>query len=303
MVKNKTKVYINKKNGKILDRGKSLTSLYNEIRNKETLSKEDINELFSKYKCGDAISRKMAFDKICEHNMKLVVSIAKKYCLSPDNLNDLIQEGSIGLMKAIDCYDVNNGAPFHAYAIYWIRREINLFQTNKRQVITQTNRSKTSIFAPEIRDNLTQKLERNPTEEEVFYEYNSKHPDKKINDKDDFVDIEYFYIDIDKTEDSENKVKNLDFEYNNKTASYNDYLYETDKEWDKSLVDKLLNSLKTKKKNVIKLYYVLNRLQKLNTKTISMEMNMTESTINNIRKKAIEKMKNENKKLSKSFIH
>ena len=68
---------------------------------------------------------KNARDKMILANMRLVVSIAKKYAYSNLELMDLIQDGSMGLMKAVDRFQVERGFKFSTYATWWIRQSIS----------------------------------------------------------------------------------------------------------------------------------------------------------------------------------
>jgi len=78
-------------------------------------------ELFKKIENGDTASH----NKIIESNLRLVVSIARKYSSNKGmTLQDLIQEGSIGLMKAVDKFEYRKGYKFSTYATWWIRQAI-----------------------------------------------------------------------------------------------------------------------------------------------------------------------------------
>lgn len=95
-----------------------------ELRGSFILSQEKTNELFIKYENGNEIEKKEALDKITYHNLKLVMSIAKKFCGKGLSYSDLIQEGNIGLLKAIERYDYKKGYKFSTYATWWIRQSI-----------------------------------------------------------------------------------------------------------------------------------------------------------------------------------
>ncbi len=76
-----------------------------------------------------------ARDRMAVANLKLVYSIAKKYLFSGEPLNDLLQEGNIGLIKAVDRYDWRRGFKFSTYATWWIRQQVGRFVADKGKTI------------------------------------------------------------------------------------------------------------------------------------------------------------------------
>lgn len=91
-----------------------------EINNVPLLSRDEEVELAKKAKNGD----KQAKNKIVQANLRFVVNIAKKYQNQGIDLCDLISEGNIGLLTAIDRFDVAKGYHFISYAVWWIRQAI-----------------------------------------------------------------------------------------------------------------------------------------------------------------------------------
>jgi RNA polymerase primary sigma factor len=76
-----------------------------------------------------------ARDRMAVANLKLVHSIAKKYLFSGQPLDDLLQEGNIGLIKAVDRYDWRRGFKFSTYATWWIRQQVGRFVADKGRTI------------------------------------------------------------------------------------------------------------------------------------------------------------------------
>lgn len=89
----------------------------------KVLSEEEKTNLFKKLKNGDQSAR----DKLANGNLKLVLSILKKYQNRCDNMDDLFQIGCIGLMKAIDNFDLSHNVRFSTYAVPLILGEIRRF--------------------------------------------------------------------------------------------------------------------------------------------------------------------------------
>lgn len=91
--------------------------------NLTTISYEEMKKLFVKFKEGDLYAR----DLLIESNLKLVLSILKKFYNKTDNLDDLFQIGCIGLIKAIDNFDMSYNVQFSTYAVPMILGEIKRY--------------------------------------------------------------------------------------------------------------------------------------------------------------------------------
>lgn len=99
----------------------SIKMYLREIGQYNLLTRDEEIELAVAASKGD----KAAKDKLVNHNLRLVVSIAKRYMGRGLTLLDLIQEGNVGLIKAVDKYEVDKGFKFSTYATYWIKQAIS----------------------------------------------------------------------------------------------------------------------------------------------------------------------------------
>jgi len=108
-----------------------IRTYFGEISRVPLLTREDEVRLAKRIEAGD----KRAKEELAEANLRLVVSIAKKYrgCGLP--FLDLIQEGNLGLMKAIEKFDYTKGYKFSTYATWWIRQAILRAITNRSRTI------------------------------------------------------------------------------------------------------------------------------------------------------------------------
>ncbi len=105
------------------DEFKNIRERLIEISNKLGISVTDFKKLVSRVQKGEKESR-IAKKEMVEANLRLVISIAKKYTNRGLQFLDLIQEGNIGLMKAVDKFEYRRGYKFSTYATWWIRQAI-----------------------------------------------------------------------------------------------------------------------------------------------------------------------------------
>lgn len=140
-----------------------------EIGQIKLLTMEEELELADRIIEGD----EMAKATLAEANLRLVVSIAKRYVGRGMLFLDLIQEGNIGLMKAVEKFDVSKGYKFSTYATWWIRQAITrAIADQARTIRVPVHMVETINKLARVQRQLTLELNREPTEEELSLKMN-----------------------------------------------------------------------------------------------------------------------------------
>ncbi len=130
----------------------------------ELLTHEEEIDLSKRAKQGDTRARK----RLIEKNLRLVVSVAKRYRGYGLPFEDLIQEGNIGLMKAVEKFDPDRGFRFSTYATWWIRQAVQRAVADKGRTIRVPVHMGDKIRKmARLYNELLAELEREPTDEEV----------------------------------------------------------------------------------------------------------------------------------------
>jgi len=132
------------------------------------LSHQEMVELFTKLKNGD----KNAKNIIIEGNLKLILSILKKYQGRCDNLDDLFQIGTIGLIKAVDNFDLSFGVKFSTYAVLMIEGEIKRYIRDNTGVRISRSIKELSYLIVNFKEEFLSQNFRYPTNEEICMHFN-----------------------------------------------------------------------------------------------------------------------------------
>lgn len=115
---------------------------FNSIKNIQALTKEQVNNLIAHYQqTGDIAARNL----VVESHLKYVRDISSQFLNDDIDQLDLIQEGNLGLIMAIEHYDVNNSVPFISFATAWIRKYMSDFLRQFKRPITRPHRCDDNI--------------------------------------------------------------------------------------------------------------------------------------------------------------
>ena len=131
--------------------------------NIKVLTNDEMLELFIKYKNGD----KLAKEELVNGNLKLVLSILKKYNNRTDNMDDLFQIGCIGLIKAIENFDLSHEVKFSTYAVPMILGEVKRYLRDNSSIRIARSIKDIAYKALKLKEELSSDLGREPTTSEL----------------------------------------------------------------------------------------------------------------------------------------
>jgi RNA polymerase sporulation-specific sigma factor len=153
---------VNRKGGFFVARHKVEISGVN-TANIKVLSTEEMTELFKRMHNGDPFAR----NDLVEGNLKLVLSILKRFNNRSDNMDDLFQVGCIGLLKAIDNFDLNHNVKFSTYAVPMILGEIRRYLRDNNTLRISRSLKDTAYRALKLKEEITNEEGKEPSMERI----------------------------------------------------------------------------------------------------------------------------------------
>ena len=129
----------------------------------KVLKESEKMELLKQMHAGDKTAR----DKLVNGNLRLVLSVIQRFVNRGENLDDLFQVGTIGLMKAIDNFDISQNVRFSTYAVPMIIGEVRRYLRDNNALRVSRSIRDTAYHAMQVKEQLQAKLNRDPTMEEI----------------------------------------------------------------------------------------------------------------------------------------
>ena len=263
-----------------------------EIGNVPLLTSEEEVELAKRVEQGDEEAKK----KLTEANLRLVVSIAKKYVGRGMPFLDLIQEGNMGLMKAVDKFDYTKGYKFSTYATWWIRQAITRgIADTGRTIRVPVHMVETINKTLRMTRQLLQELGREPTPEEVAAELGV--PVSKVRE---VLKISRDPVSLDTPIGEEDDSHLGDFIEDDSAQSPADSAAFS---MMREELDNALNSLTDREKQVVRLRFGLEDGRPRTLEEVGKEFNVTRERIRQIEAKALRKLRHPSRsKKLKDFL-
>ena len=261
----------------------TIQSYIHKINNYKLLTYEEEQELGEKIKNNND---QLAKNKMIESNLRLVVNIAKKYNKHTSlSLSDLIQEGNIGLIEAVNRFDYSKGYRFSTYATWWIKQEI----------LKAINTQGKTIRIPAHIINELSKL--NKATKEYIQKFNKEPNENEL--------AEYLNVDVKKIHELMNIVKEPtsldivigddedttvgDLVADNSINDPIDNIYNQEKQ---KIIYNILDTLTPREKDVLKLRFGIDISQPLTLEQVGKHFNLTKERIRQIEEKALKKLRN-----------
>jgi len=257
----------------------SLQAYFDQIKNIPLLTLEEELELAQCIQKGDGSARQ----RLIESNLRLVAKIARCY-LTPDvSLMDLIQEGNMGLMHAVDKFDPRKHVRFSTYAAWWIRQVITRFLSDKRRTIRLPHRKEETLRKIQQAYHVLSQIHmRQPKVEELAAEIGAPIAEVAY-----IMSLAHDIISLEAEMNSHESSAVLDL--------HEDYTYNPERalmrKTSRDATIAVLNKLKDREKRILIYRYQLNGGQRRTLKNISHTMGLSTETVRQIEIRALKKLR------------
>jgi RNA polymerase primary sigma factor len=264
---------------------KSLEKYLEEIGNYSPLPAEQEIELAKRIKKGD----KAALDTLVRSNLRFVVSVAKEYQNQGLPMEDLINEGNLGLIKAAERFDETRGFKFISYAVWWIRQSIlQALAEQSRIVRLPLNRVGAINKIGKMLDHLGQEYEREPRLDEL-----ASRMDMTPFELSETLKTSARHLSLDAPFQQGEGNSLLD-------VLKNDHMPSPDNElMDESLrleIEKVLATLTPREAKIIKLYFGIDQDRPLTLEEIGEIFELTRERVRQIKEKALRKLRHKSRR-------
>lgn len=278
----------------------SLKSYFKDLRKLELVDSKEQTELAVKAKAGD----QRAMNKLIESNLRFVLRVAKEYTYTGMPLEDLIQEGNLGIIKAVEKFDETKGYNFISYAVWWIKQSIlqSAYETGS-SVRLPVNRINAINKVAKATEALSKELNREPSIKEIVEFYRNKETgETELSEK----DVMNAYTDGN-IEVSLNSTVSQESGTELHESLEGEGLREMEGDINKkslqSEIDEVLGELTDRESKILKMYFGIGGYEEMTLAEIGESIGLTNERVRQIKEFALKKLRTfDNSSKLKEFL-
>ena len=260
----------------------TLDKYLSDIAKEALLTIDEEVELAQRIKAGDQV----ALDKLVRANLRFVVSVAKQYQNQGLSLQDLINEGNLGLVKAAQRFDETRGFKFISYAVWWIRQSILQAVAEQARIIRlPMNQVGALARVKKAVSLLEQKLERRPTVKEIAEEIGM--PEDKVEQ---LISLNSRAVSTDAPLDDEDDANFLDVFVADEEIQTDSAV---EQESTSKAIRKSLDMLNEKERTIVCMYFGLGTSREYSLEEIAMKLDISRERTRQLRDRALKRLKSE----------
>ncbi len=266
---------------------KSLNEYLKEISRENLLTAEEEVEL-TRIMRTKGIKAQKAKERMIKSNLRFVVSVAKQYKNQGLSFNDLINEGNLGLIKAASRFDETKGYKFISYAVWWIRQSIlQALAEQSRVVRLPSNKISVLNKIHKTRSALQNKFEREPTMEEIAGIMDTTEDEIYNTLK---ISGQHLSIDSPIKDGEDNRLIDVLKSDQSPQPDHNITDFSLSVE-----IERALSSLSPREREVITMYFGIERYEPLTLEEIGQELSLTRERIRQIKEKALQRLRHKSR--------
>jgi len=281
---------------KIVTRTPNIERYLNDIRPYKPLTPEEEQEAFKAYSQEkDPQKKEKILADIMMANQRLIYKTAKQLTTDSELIMDLVAEGNIGMMEALEKYDPSRGYKFITYMIWYIRRNMNTYLYSTAQHVQADYEKRIGTVISRERNLFFVMNGRYPTEDELIDLLESNHKMPFTIKRHMLYDLGYVSTnEMSDAEVSHSSIREKTYkdsnDFNERTQSDNTYEGEIENDHTRAIVLAAMNILKPREKSVIKMFYGIDSVEKSVFK-IASELQVTETRVRQIINESLRKLR------------
>lgn len=271
-----------------------LSMFLSDVRKYDVPTPEEEEKLIDDFKNGDD----KAWQKLMCCHLRFIYSLAKIYARDEDEVRDYVNEGVKGFKKALEEFDKSRGVKFITYAVWYVRRSMNYYLTDTRNMMNRSNNNKIGKKIDNVKQKYYAVNGREPSVSEIKELIKTEY---NIDIKEDCDVFDVNIVSINEEVDDDYTVED-NSEFNERTASVNEYENTIETDYKKALVSAALSLVPEKQADMLKMLFGIDYDRAYSTQEVGEKYGLRAVEVADLREKIIKYIRQNSSQIKRKAL-